>query len=380
MPGQRVQANRPREAVLYSQKSQTMKVVSIVGARPQFIKAAVLSEKLRQQGQEILVHTGQHYDDNMSDVFFDELKIPQPDIHLGIGSGSHAEQTGRMLIEIESVLEREKPDWCVVFGDTNSTLAGALAAAKLHIRVAHVEAGLRSFNKAMPEEVNRVLCDHVSDALFCPTSNAAENLRNEGITQGIHVAGDIMGDMLKRSLERARKKSKILEQLDVQPKNYALATVHRAANTDNLDNLKTLLETFGKINRIVILPLHPRTRGMIQRNGLTLPESVRAIDPVGYFDMLQLEANADCILTDSGGMQKEAYWVGVRCITLREETEWVETVQAGWNRVVGTNPGLILDTVLNWLPQGERKDIYGDGETAGRIAGILEGMRKMDMP
>ncbi|MBI5839206.1 MAG: UDP-N-acetylglucosamine 2-epimerase (non-hydrolyzing) [Chloroflexi bacterium] len=357
-----------------------MKVVSIVGARPQFIKAAVLSEKLRQQGQEILVHTGQHYDDNMSDVFFDELKIPQPDIHLGIGSGSHAEQTGRMLIEIESVLEREKPDWCVVFGDTNSTLAGALAAAKLHIRVAHVEAGLRSFNKAMPEEVNRVLCDHVSDALFCPTSNAAENLRNEGITQGIHVAGDIMGDMLKRSLERARKKSKILEQLDVQPKNYALATVHRAANTDNLDNLKTLLETFGKINRIVILPLHPRTRGMIQRNGLTLPESVRAIDPVGYFDMLQLEANADCILTDSGGMQKEAYWVGVRCITLREETEWVETVQAGWNRVVGTNPGLILDTVLNWLPQGERKDIYGDGETAGRIAGILEGMRKMDMP
>jgi UDP-GlcNAc3NAcA epimerase len=350
-----------------------MKFLSIVGARPQFVKAAVLSEKLRQRGEEILVHTGQHYDDNMSQVFFDELGIPTPDIHLGIGRGSHAEQTGRMLIEIEKVLLQEKPDWCIVFGDTNSTLAGALAAAKVHVPVAHVEAGLRSFNRDMPEEINRVLCDHVSDALFCPTQHSADLLKREGITAGVHVVGDVMADVFKRSLARAREKSKILAELDLQPKGYILATVHRAANTDHPENLRALLDAFGMLERPVIFPIHPRTRAVIHANRLSISENIRAIEPVGYFDVLMLEANADAILTDSGGMQKEAYWAGVRCITLREETEWVETVAAGWNRVVGIDQGLILDAAANWHPSGERSDIYGSGNAAEKIAEILRG-------
>ena len=350
-----------------------MKFLSIVGARPQFVKAAILSERLRQQGQEILVHTGQHYDDNMSQVFFDELGIPKPDIHLGIGGGSHAEQTGRMLIEIEKVLLQEKPDWCIVFGDTNSTLAGALAAAKVHIPVAHVEAGLRSFNKDMPEEINRILCDHVSEALFCPTQNAAELLEREGITKGVHVVGDVMADVFKRSLVKAEENSTVLARLNLQPKSYILVTVHRAANTDNLENLRLLLNTLGKLDLPVVFPMHPRTRGVTQTEKLSIPQNVRVIDPVGYFDILKLEANANAIMTDSGGMQKEAYWAGVRCLTLREETEWVETVEAGWNRVVGINPDLILGTLLNWFPSGERPDIYGDGSTAEEIVEILSG-------
>jgi len=348
-----------------------MKFLSIVGARPQFVKAAVLSEKLRQYGEEVLVHTGQHYDDNMSQVFFDELGIPSPDIHLGIGAGSHAEQTGRMLTEIEKVLLREKPDWCIVFGDTNSTLAGALAAAKIHIPVAHVEAGLRSFNKEMPEEINRVLCDHVSDALFCPTRHAAELLEREGVTEGVHVVGDVMADVFKRSLALAREKSTILSRLQVQPGEYILATVHRAANTDNPENLRILLEAFGKLNRPVVFPIHPRTRGVIRSENLRIPENVLAIDPVGYFDILMLESNADAILTDSGGMQKEAYWAGVRCLTLRQETEWVETVEAGWNRVVGIDAEMIWETVAGWTPRGARPDVYGDGNSGERIAKIL---------
>ncbi len=348
-----------------------MKFLSIVGARPQFVKAAVLSEKLRQQGEEILVHTGQHYDENMSKVFFDELGIPNPDIHLGIGGGSHAEQTGRMLMEIEKILVQEEPDWCIVFGDTNSTLAGALAAAKIHIPVAHVEAGLRSFNKDMPEEINRILCDHVSDALFCPTQNAADLLKSEGITEGVHVVGDVMADVFKRSLSRAEENSAILENLHLQAKSYFLVTIHRPANTDNPENLRILLGTLGKLGRPVVFPLHPRTRGVIQAEKINIPENVRVIDPVGYFDILKLEANADAIMTDSGGMQKEAYWAGVRCITLREETEWVETVDVGWNRIVGIDSELILDAVFNWFPNGKRPEIYGDGCAADKVAKIL---------
>ena len=351
-----------------------MKLVSIVGARPQFVKAAILSEKIRQKGQEILVHTGQHYDDNMSQVFFEELDIPKPDIYLGVGGGSHAEQTGKMLIEIEKVLLREQPDWCVVYGDTNSTLAGALAAAKLHIRVAHVEAGLRSFNKRMPEEVNRVLCDHISDALFCPTSNAAAHLGNEGITRGVHVVGDVMGDILKRLISRSADRSKVLEHLQIAPKSYVLATIHRASNTDDALKLASLIESLGKLGRKVVFPIHPRTRIAIQKNKISIPKSIIVIDPVGYLDMIQLEANADCILTDSGGMQKEAYWVGVRCITLREETEWTETVETGWNRLVGTDSELIISAVKEWFPQGERPDIYGDGHAADKISEILSQM------
>ena len=348
-----------------------MKFLSIVGARPQFVKAAMLSEKLRQQGEEILVHTGQHYDDNMSQVFFDELSIQKPDIHLGIGGGSHAEQTGRMLIEIEKVLLQEKPDWCIVFGDTNSTLAGALAAAKVHIPVAHVEAGLRSFNKNMPEEINRILCDHMSDALFCPTQHAADLLEHEGITKGVHVVGDVRADVFKGSLAKAEEKSTILAELKLQPRSYVLATVHRAANTDHLENLRILLETLGKLKQPVVFPMHPRTRGVIQVEKMTVPQNLRVIDPVGYFDILKLEVNADAILTDSGGMQKEAYWAGVRCLTLRDETEWVETVEAGWNRIVGVDPDLIVATLLNWFPSGNRPDLYGDGCATDEIVEVL---------
>ncbi len=349
-----------------------MKVLSIVGARPQFVKAAILSEKLRQNGKEILVHTGQHYDDNMSQVFFNELGIPEPDIYLGIGSGNHAEQTGRMLIEIEKVLLREKPDWCVVYGDTNSTLAGALAAAKVHIRVAHVEAGLRSFNRNMPEEINRVVCDHISDALFCPTENAASHLKNEGITKGVHVVGDVMADVLQRSLSLSNASSHILDQLKLRPKSYILTTIHRASNTDNVANLQVLFRTLGKLGKMVVFPMHPRTRGAVLDLKLQIPDNVCVIDPAGYFDMLQLEANADIIMTDSGGMQKEAYWLGVRCITLRDETEWTETVDAGWNRLVGVDPKLILSAVNEWFPSGERPDVYGDGHAAKKIALILQ--------
>jgi len=347
-----------------------MKFLSIVGARPQFVKAAVLSEKLRQRGEEILVHTGQHYDNNMSQVFFDDLDIPRPDIHLGIGGGSHAEQTGQMLIEIEKVLKKEKPDWCIVFGDTNSTIAGAIAAAKLHIPVAHVEAGLRSFNKDMPEEINRVLCDHISDALFCPTKYSAELLKREGITKGVHIVGDVMADVFNRS-KKLSKKSSILSELQLQPKSYILVTIHRASNTDNVDNLRMLLNTLAKVDQLVIFPMHPRTKIVVNTESLKIPLNLRVIDPVGYFDILKLEINANAILTDSGGMQKEAYWAGVRCITLRDETEWVETVNAGWNRIVGTNPDLILDAVLNWFPNEKRPEIYGDGHASKKITDLL---------
>ncbi len=347
-----------------------MRIVSIVGARPQFVKAAILSDRIRRDCEEILVHTGQHYDDNMSRVFFDELGIPAPDVYLGIGAGTHGEQTGRMLIEIEKVLSMKRPDWTIVYGDTNTTLAGALAAAKLNFAVAHVEAGLRSFNKTMPEEINRIACDHVSNALFCPTASAAQQLKDEGITKGVHVVGDVMADILQRSLPKARN-SRILHQLDLVPKSYMLATIHRAGNTDNLENLNSLLIALGRLDRPVVFPIHPRTQGIIRDRQLRVPQNVRTIDPIGYLDMLQLEASADAIMTDSGGMQKEAYWLGVRCITLREETEWTETVEAGWNRLVGTDPDLILAAARDLHPTGERPEFYGDGRAAEKIATIL---------
>ncbi len=349
-----------------------MKIVSIIGARPQFIKASVLSEKLRQHSREILIHTGQHYDENMSQIFFDELGIPKPDEHLGIGGGSHAEQTGKMMVEIEKVLIREKPDWCVVYGDTNSTLAGALAASKLHVPVAHVEAGLRSFNRKMPEEINRVACDHVSDLLFCPTENSADLLKREGIQTGVHIVGDVMADVLFRSLPHSNAKSRILSDLGLQPKTYLLATLHRAENTDHSHNLVKILDIFGKSGWKVVFPMHPRTQRVVRSEGIMVPENIQVIDPVGYFDILQLQSNADAILTDSGGMQKEAYWLGVRCITMRTETEWVETVQAGWNRILGTDRELILDALHQWRPSGNRPDVYGNGHAADKISRILQ--------
>ncbi len=351
-----------------------MKVVTIVGARPQFIKAAPVSRILRQQHTEILVHTGQHYDDNMSAIFFDELDIPEPDYNLGIGSGSHGAQTGAMLAGIEQVLVKEQPDWLLVYGDTNSTLAGALAAAKLHIKVAHVEAGLRSFNRVMPEEINRVVADHLSDLLLCPSQVAADNLKAEGITRGVHVVGDVMADALAYGIERSQGRSQILQRLGLAAKKYLLVTVHRAENTDDHERLANILSALSSLTEIVVFPMHPRTREVIRSRQLGVPSNVRVIDPVGHLDILQLEANADAIMTDSGGMQKEAYWLGVRCITLRTETEWTETVEAGWNWLVGTDPNLILAAVTEWFPTGERPEIYGDGNAAEKISAIMKEM------
>lgn len=361
-----------------------MKIVSVVGTRPQFIKAAPVSWELRKEHKEILVHTGQHYDYFMSAVFFDELGIPKPDYNLGVGSASHGKQTGEMLIRIEEVLLRERPDWVLVYGDTNSTLAGALAAAKLHIPVAHVEAGLRSFNREMPEEVNRVLTDHVSDLLFCPTETAVRNLAREGITQGVHLVGDTMYDAVLQFAEIARQRSTILQDLGLKPKSYLLATVHRPYNTDVPENLRNILAAFAEIEEPIILPVHPRTRQRIVEFGLGNPQSFdyaqdksatrnpKLIEPVGYLDMLVLEQNARLILTDSGGMQKEAYFFGVPCVTLRPETEWVETVEAGWNVVVGASGAQIVSAVNGRKsPKGTPPAVFGDGQAAERIVGLI---------
>lgn len=349
-----------------------IRVVSIVGARPQFIKAAMVSHALRQQAEEVLVHTGQHYDASMSQNFFDELNLPAPDVYLGVGSGSHAEQTARMMIGVERVLMEQKPDWALVYGDTNSTLAGALAATKLGVAVAHVEAGLRSFDHFMPEEINRVLTDRVSKLLFCPTSQAVQNLAAEGICQGVVLVGDVMRDMLEYYLPLAQQRSTVRQKLGLgEDKPYALATVHRAANTDDPVRLKAIFDGLGSLPMPVILPLHPRTRRALAVRKLRIAQNVRIIDPLGYLDNLALQAAADCILTDSGGMQKEAYWLGVRCITLREETEWRETVQAGWNVLVGADTAAIVRAVETFHPSSPRPNLYGDGNSAVRIAGIL---------
>ena len=347
-------------------------ILTVVGARPQFIKAAPVSRALAGSFHEILVHTGQHYDHGMSDVFFEEMEMRPPDFHLGAGGGSHAEQTGKMLIEIEKILDTVKPGYVLVYGDTNSTLAGALAAAKLHVPVAHVEAGLRSYNRLMPEEVNRVLTDHISSLLFCPTDAAIENLAKEGIRRGVERVGDVMYDALLHNLALARKRSTILSSLGLERSAYALATVHRAANTDDPDRMRAILDALGSLSSPVVFPVHPRTRKMIGELGLSVSDTVRLIEPVGHFDVLILQENADCILTDSGGMQKEAYLLGVRCITLREETEWVETVEAGWNRLAGVDGDVIREAFESWRPAGARPTLYGDGDAAGEICQILE--------
>jgi UDP-GlcNAc3NAcA epimerase len=347
-------------------------IASIVGARPQFIKAAPVSRVLATKFEEVLIHTGQHYDYGMSEVFFAEMNIREPDFNLGIGSGSQGEQTGQMLIELEKVIDSVKPDYVLVYGDTNSTLAGALAAAKARIPIAHVEAGLRSYNRAMPEEINRVLSDHVSDLLFCPTTAAVENLAKEGITKGVYRVGDVMYDALRYDLEPAKKQSQIMSQLGLKKGEYALATVHRAGNTDDPSRMRAILNGLGSLNIRVVFPVHPRTRKMMGEWDMQANSDILMIEPVGRFDMLLLQANANCILTDSGGIQKEAYWAGVRCITLREETEWVETVSAGWNKLAGVDPHTIHSTFKSWFPTGEREPLYGDGKAALQIAYILD--------
>ena len=357
-----------------------MKAVTIVGARPQFIKAATVSRVLRANplAHEILVHTGQHYDDNMSRVFFEELEIPEPDYNLGIGSGSHGFQTGHMLEAIESILERESPDWVVVYGDTNSTLAGAVAGAKLHIRVAHVEAGLRSFNRRMPEELNRVLTDHAADLLFAPTQQSVENLRREGIHGAAVVCtGDVMYDAAVFYAEKAERGSRVIHELGLTPGGYVLATLHRAENTDDPLRLATLFQTLASMadHTEIVLPLHPRTRAALVAHGLKADSRLRMMDPVGYLDMMALEKNAGVIVTDSGGVQKEAFFHRVPCVTLRNETEWVELVECGWNRLAPPSIGAetISGIILQAASQRDlpHSDIYGDGHAAAQIVEAL---------
>lgn len=354
-----------------------MKILTVVGARPQFIKAAAVSRVLRERHTEVLVHTGQHYDRTLSDLFFEELEIPAPDYDLEVGSASHAVQCGEMMIRLEKTVVKERPELVLVYGDTNSTLAGALVGAKLTIPVAHVEAGLRSLNRSMPEEINRVLTDQVSDFLFAPTSAAVTNLAREGIVNGVHLVGDVMCDVLRHNSAIAATRSTILKTLALKSGDYVLATIHRPSNTDDRERLGAILTALAASECDVVLPLHPRTRDRISEFGMHIflrdCGRVRVIEPVGYFDMLALESNARVVLTDSGGVQKEAYMLGVPCVTVRSETEWVETVEAGWNTLVGDSlsriPELLAATKSDLKP---RPDVYGNGTAARQIRRILE--------
>lgn len=347
-----------------------MKIATIVGARPQFIKAATVSRIIRNKNniQEIIIHTGQHYDTNMSDVFFKELDIPVPGINLEVGSGSHGKQTARMLEGIEEVLIREKPDWVLVYGDTNSTIAGALAAAKLHIPIAHVEAGLRSFNMAMPEEINRIATDHVSTCLFAPTQNAMNLLAKEGLAEKSSFSGDVMYDSILYYRDIALKRF-TPEQISGCPSGtYYLATVHRQENTDVPENLRAIFHAFSQLDKPVILPLHPRTLKFLP----DIPDksNIKIIDPVGYLEMIALLNGSHKVLTDSGGLQKEAFFLQKQCVTLREETEWVETLEDNWNFIAGTNPEKILEKIYINQP-GQQKHAFGNGKAAEKIIDFL---------
>ncbi len=340
------------------------RVLTVVGARPQFIKAAPVSRALSEAGiTEVLVHTGQHFDALMSDVFFEELEIPKPAHNLEVNSLGHGAMTGRMLEKLEQVMLAEQPGLVLIYGDTNSTVAGALAAAKLHIPVAHVEAGLRSFNRRMPEEINRVVADHLSALLFCPTATAVANLTSEGITKGVHAVGDVMFDTTLAATVSAKARSAVLQTLGVAPKSYAVSTIHRAENTDDPERFARVVAWLEAAAREqpIIMPVHPRTRNMMTSRGIA-PKGVRLVDPLGYLDMAWLVHNATGVFTDSGGLQKEAYFHRVPCVTLREETEWVETVTAGWNRL-WTEPNFSM-------PRREISD-YGTGQAAEAIARLV---------
>ncbi len=358
----------------------SFKLLSIVGARPQFIKAAPISRAIKgynESAERVIVdkilHTGQHYDYLMSKVFFDDLGLAEPDYNLEVGSGSHGKQTGRMLEGIEEVLIKEAPHMVLVYGDTNSTLAGALAATKLQIPVAHVEAGLRSFNRTMPEEVNRVMTDHISTVLFCPSESPVKNLCAEGITQGVHNVGDVMYDSFLYSLKVSGGTSTVLKDLGVEPKEYYLSTIHRAGNTDNITNLKSILSAFKLLDKPVVLPLHPRTAGILKNElsgfdrGLT-----KIINPLPYDDLIALAGSSRAILTDSGGLQKEAYFLKVPCITLRDDTEWVETVEAGWNILTGAEKDRIIKACKSLDEERPPyRELYGDGHAADKIIEVI---------
>jgi UDP-GlcNAc3NAcA epimerase len=350
-----------------------MRIVTVVGARPQFIKSAPVSKSIANAGyDELVVHTGQHYDYGMSKVFFEEMGIKEPIINLNVGSGTHAQQISQMLVGIEGFLLSNTPHIVLVYGDTNSTLAGALVAAKLQIKLAHVEAGLRSYNRQMPEEHNRVLTDHCSDLLFCPTQSAVDNLKSEGIQTGVHRVGDTMYDAVLQFGPLALRKSVILNSLDLKPKGYLLSTIHRAYNTDNPTALSLILSAFRQIDETIVFPVHPRTLHALNSLNLIIPENVRLVDPMGYLDMLVLEQNARKIMTDSGGVQKEAYLFQVPCVTLRPETEWVETTDSGWNTITGTDPASIIAAINCPIPQGlPHPEYFGDGHASEKIVSLL---------
>ena len=354
-----------------------MKIASVVGVRPQFVKASVVSRELRKSNKECLIHTGQHYDYEMNKIFFEELDIPEPDYYLGVGSGSHGQQTGEMLRKLEEVLMVEKPDLVLTYGDTNSTLAGALAASKLGIKNAHIESGLRSFDKSMPEEINRILTDHCSDILFCPTQNAVNNLEEEGITKNVYLTGDVMVDSLLLNKEIAEAKSSLLNDLNLKTRDYIVVTIHRASNTDNFENLQNIIEALRELNENIIFPIHPRTEKLLKNYDLydSLPSSITLVKPLGFLDFIKLMNHAKMILTDSGGVQKEAYILKVPCVTLRENTEWIETIKDGWNVLVGSNKERIIKTVNGFMPSvQEHCNRFGDGSASNRIAAAINAL------
>jgi UDP-GlcNAc3NAcA epimerase len=359
-----------------------MKICTIVGARPQFIKAATVSRILAKHPtlEERIIHTGQHYDSNMSALFFEELCIPTPHYQLQVGSSSHGKQTGQMLEGIETILQSEKPDCVLIYGDTNSTLAGALASAKLHIPLAHVEAGLRSFNRKMPEEINRITADHISTILFAPTDHGYQQLLKEGISkENIFQVGDVMYDATLFYNQYNNQRQTLVQTLGLSPKSYSLATIHRAENTDSLTRLKNICNALLElaITTKIVLPLHPRTRNTLHTLQLldSLEKNLHILEPVGYLDMLALEQQASCIITDSGGVQKEAYFNGIPCITLRDETEWVELVETGWNTLCSPETAFSLNHILSEAIHSiplQTTPLYGNGNAAEKIVQILQ--------
>ena len=361
-----------------------MKIITVLGARPQFIKAALVSRELRKEHQEIIIHTGQHYNRELSDIFFDEMNIPQPDYNLGIGSDTHARQTGQMMIELEALFLEEKPDIVLVYGDTNSTLAAALAAVKLHIPVAHVEAGPRMYDKTIPEEANRVVTDHISSMLFAPTPLCLDNLHREGLTKGVYLTGDVMLDCFLHFSKEAEKRIRILDELDIKQGSYLLATVHRASNTDTKTNLQEICKAFMELAKDIglVFPVHPRTEKYLKQYDLyqTLADTpnIHLIKPVGYLEMLILTKNAKKILTDSGGLQKEAYFAKVPCITLDTVSAWPETVEDGWNCLVGgekttslIKKDTIVRTAKHFKPNEKQQNIFGNGRAREEICRIV---------
>lgn len=349
-----------------------MKIISVVGARPQFIKLAILSKELRENHNEIIIHTGQHYDDNMSRYFFEEMQIAKPDYNLNIGSGSHGKQTAEMLIGLEDIFLHQKPDVVITFGDTNTTLATGLAATKLNIPVAHVEAGLRSHNREMPEEINRILTDHISDYLFAPTLTAMENIKIENLYGKPFLVGDVMYDSLLYYGKIAEQKSRILKNLKLKQKEYILLTLHRPYNVDNIHKLQNIFSALKQTKKIIVLPVHPRSRKMIESTNTIIPENISIIEPLGYLDFIFLQKHSEKIITDSGGIQKEAYLNGIPCITIRPETEWIETVKAGWNVLVGDKKDQLIENCLHFKPSHNRPRYFGDGNSSKKIISILE--------